>query len=91
MEKLQGIHVALLISVIGVGVSHYTHFQSADKPYVVFMLVDDWGWANVGYHRDPQTCEVDNPSIDSLVKEGLELDQHVLCIPVQLTVMLGSE
>ena len=46
------------------------------KPNLVFMLVDDWGWANVGYHRDPPTKEVVTPNIDSLVKEGLELDQH---------------
>ena len=36
--------------------------QAADKPHVVIMLVDDWGWANVGYHRDPPTREVDTPS-----------------------------
>ena len=48
----------------------------ATKPHLVFMLVDDWGWANVGYHRDPPTKEVVTPNIDSLVKEGLELDQH---------------
>ena len=46
------------------------------KPNLVFMLVDDWGWANVGYHRDPPTKEVVTPNIDGLVKEGLELDQH---------------
>jgi arylsulfatase I/J len=27
------------------------------KPNLVFMLVDDWGWANVGYHRDPPTIK----------------------------------
>ena len=38
------------------------------------MMVDDWGWANVGYHRDPPTREVVTPNINSLVKDGLELD-----------------
>ena len=42
----------------------------------MFLLVDDWGWGNVGYHRDPPTNEVVTPNIDALVMDGLELDQH---------------
>ena len=30
-----------------------TSVSAADKPHILFLLVDDWGWANVGYH-----CEV---------------------------------
>ena len=46
------------------------------KPHIVFMLVDDWGWANVGYHRSKLGEDSFTPNIDSLVKEGLQLDQH---------------
>ena len=42
---------------------------------MVFVFVDDWGWANVGYHREPPTEEIVTPHMDNLVKEGLELDQ----------------
>ena len=62
------------------------------KPHLVFMLVDDWGWANVGYHRNPPTKEVVTPHIDSLVKEGLELDQHYVyqfCSPSRSCLMSG--
>ena len=62
------------------------------KPHLVFMLVDDWGWANVGYHRDPPTKEVVTPNIDGLVKEGLELDQHYVfkyCSPSRSCLMSG--
>ena len=65
---------------------------AADKPHVVFMLVDDWGWANVGYHRDPPTREVDTLNIDSLVKDGLELDQHYVyrfCSPSRSALISG--
>jgi arylsulfatase I/J len=64
-----------------------------DKPNIVMMLVDDWGWANVGYHRDPPTREVVTPNIDSLVKEGLELNQHYafkFCSPSRSCLMSGS-
>ena len=56
------------------------------------MLVDDWGWANVGYHCDPPTREVDTPNIDSLVQVGLELDQHYVyqfCSPSHSSLMTG--
>ena len=64
----------------------------ADKPHIVYILVDDWGWANVGYHRNPPTREVDTPNIDSLVKEGLELDQfyvYQFCSPSRSSLMSG--
>ena len=46
------------------------------KPHLMFTLVDKWGWANVGYHRDPPTKEVVMPNIDNLGKNRLQLDQH---------------
>jgi arylsulfatase I/J len=66
--------------------------NATSKPHLVFMLVDDWGWANVGYHRNPSTKEVVTPNIDSLVKEGLELDQHYVykfCSPSRSCLMSG--
>ena len=62
------------------------------KPHIVLMLVDDWGWANVGYHRDPPTREVVTPNIDDLVKQGLELDQayaYKFCSPSRSCLMSG--
>ncbi|XP_065191775.1 arylsulfatase B-like [Sycon ciliatum] len=62
------------------------------KPHIVMILVDDWGWANVGYHRDPPTKEVQTPNFDSLCKEGIELDQHYaykFCSPSRSSLMSG--
>ena len=66
--------------------------QAMEKPHIVFMLVDDWGWANVGYHRKPPTPEVVTPNIDNLVKDGLELDQHYafqFCSPSRSSFISG--
>ena len=66
--------------------------KSPDKPHIVYILADDWGWANVGYHRNPPTREVDTPNIDRLVKEGLELDQfyvYQFCSPSRSSLMSG--
>ena len=61
-------------------------------PHIVFLLVDDWGWANVGYHRDPPTPEVSTPNIDDLLKNGVELDQHYVyrfCSPSRSSFLTG--
>ncbi len=63
------------------------------KPHILFMLVDDWGWANVGYHSASiATKEVVTPNIDHLVKDGLQLDQHYafkLCSPSRSSFLTG--
>ena len=82
----------LLISILVITSSTRLHCEVTDKPHIVFMLVDDWERANVGYHRDPPTHEVDTPNIDSLVKERLELDQHYVyrfCSPSRCSLMIG--
>ena len=62
------------------------------KPHIVLVLVDDLGWANVGYHRSTPSPDVDTPNIDSLVQEGLELDQHYafsVCAPSRSSLLSG--
>ena len=66
--------------------------QQASKPHIVFMLVDDWGWADVGYHRNSSSEEIVTPNINNLVKEGLELDQHYVfsvCSPTRSSFLSG--
>ena len=66
--------------------------QEDKKPHIVFLMVDDWGWANVGYHRDTPTKDISTPNIDSLVKEGLQLDQHYVynwCSPSRSAFLSG--
>ena len=84
--------LSLSMSYVVCTATHQPRPQAADKPHILFMLVDDWGWANVGYHRDPPTREVDTPNMDSLVKEGLELDQHYVyryCSPSRSALISG--
>lgn len=62
------------------------------KPHIVFMMVDDWGWANAGYHRETPTKDIQTPNIDSLVKQGLQLDQHYVfnwCSPSRSAFLSG--
>eukprot|EP01084_Bolivina_argentea_P130305 230023_1 len=59
-------------------------------PNFLFILADDLGWANVGYHND--NGEVKTPNIDYLVKNGLELNRHYahyVCSPTRSSLQSG--
>ena len=86
--------LVLVIKFVSLSRAEVTVWEQAVEkpPHIVFMMVDDWGWANVGYHRNPQTPEVVTPNIDSLVKDGLELDQHYayqFCSPSRSSFLSG--
>lgn len=58
------------------------------KPHIVFMLADDLGWNDVGYHGS----EIETPHIDALVRSGLELDRYYtfpLCSPTRAAFLTG--
>lgn len=38
--------------------------------------MDDFGWADAGWHRPKGYSEVQTPNMDELVATGVELDQH---------------
>ena len=44
------------------------------KPHILLTLVDDWGWANAGWHQ--KSPEVATPQMDALVSSGIELERH---------------
>ena len=45
------------------------------KPHIVYFLLDDLGWADVGWHS-PSSDEVMTPNLNALVADGVELDRH---------------
>jgi len=58
------------------------------SPNVVILLADDLGWADVGYHSD----RVRTPHIDSLVRDGVELDRFYvcpMCSPTRAALLTG--
>jgi len=60
------------------------------KPNIFFILVDDYGWNNIGYHNPSK--EVSTPNINELVKIGVELDRHYAyseCSPSRSSIQSG--
>ena len=49
------------------------------QPNIVMLLMDDYGWANAGWHNNATTAgqrEVRTPHMNQLIAEGIELNQH---------------
>eukprot|EP01084_Bolivina_argentea_P317738 550936_1 len=66
-------------------------YGQSNKPNILFILADDLGWANVGYHNKANT-EIKTPNIDYLVTNGLELNRHYVhyvCSPTRSSVQSG--
>jgi hypothetical protein len=45
------------------------------KPHILHILLDDFGWAEIGFHRPAGYREVQTPTMDGLAAEGLQLDR----------------
>jgi len=61
---------------------------AAERPNLVFMMADDLGWADVGFHGGPAPT----PVLDRLARESLELTQHYVapvCSPTRTGLLTG--
>ncbi len=70
-------------------------------PHVLLALIDDFGWADVGWHRNytapggafvPATPEVATPRMDELVRQGMQLDRayaYKFCSPSRSALQSG--
>ncbi len=60
----------------------------APRPNIVFILADDLGWADVGWHGD----EIKTPHLDRLAAAGARLEQFYVqpvCSPTRAALMTG--
>lgn len=60
----------------------------AARPNILFVVADDLGWADVGWHGS----KFRTPNLDRLVREGIELDRHYVqpvCSPTRTALMSG--
>lgn len=58
------------------------------RPNFLFIIADDLGWANVGFHGG----QVPTPNLDRLASEGVELLRHYVypvCSPTRAALLTG--
>ena len=62
----------------------------AEKPNIIFIFADDWGWGDLSCHGHPY---VKTPNIDRLAKEGTDFHRFTVasgvCSPSRTAVMTG--
>lgn len=63
---------------------------SSEKPNILFIFADDWGWGDLGCHGHPY---VKTPNIDRLAAEGTDFHRFTVasgvCSPSRAAVMTG--
>src|SRR6266567_4560357 len=85
-----------LVRLVAVGVASLmialaaTRARAADalRPNVVFILADDLGWADVGFHGP----DIKTPNIDKLAASGVRLEQFYVqsvCSPTRAALLTG--
>ncbi|CAH1277493.1 ARSJ [Branchiostoma lanceolatum] len=62
--------------------------SSSIKPNIVFILADDFGWNDIGYHGS----FIKTPNLDRLASEGVKLENYYvqpICSPSRCQLMTG--
>src|SRR4029078_11911757 len=62
--------------------------NAADKPNIVYIVADDLGWEDVGYHGS----DIQTPTLDILAASGARLEQFYaqpMCTPTRAALMTG--
>jgi arylsulfatase A-like enzyme len=97
ISRVRRIHKTKVIAIgaIVVGLSTYVQCGQAanirdEKPNIVFIFADDWGWGDLGCHGHPW---LKTPHIDGLAAEGTEFYQFTVasgvCSPSRAAVLTG--
>lgn len=62
--------------------------EKPQKPNIVFVIADDLGWADIGYHGS----SIQTPHLDRLAEGGITFDRHYVtptCTPTRVGLMSG--
>ncbi len=62
--------------------------ESASQPHILFVLADDYGWNDIGYHGS----EIKTPNLDQLAAEGVKLENYYvqpICTPSRSQLLSG--
>jgi len=61
---------------------------ASKQPNIIFILADDYGWNDIGYHGS----EIKTPNLDKLASAGVKLENYYvqpMCTPTRSQLMSG--
>ena len=84
-------HLFLCVALLaGISATKLTAATPANRPNVVFIFADDWGWGDLSGHGHPW---LKTPHLDRLAREGIDFQQfnvlNPVCSPSRAAVMTG--
>lgn len=62
--------------------------EDARRPNIIFILADDLGWGDIGYHDS----DIRTPHLDRLAAEGVRMNRHYVyatCSPTRVALLSG--
>ena len=88
MQNMFLISVIFLFAINSVMAKKTYAASKSSPPHILFMLADDLGWIDVGFHGS----KIHTPNIDSLAEDGVILDNYYVqpvCTPARGSLMTG--
>ncbi|KAK3794693.1 hypothetical protein RRG08_056709 [Elysia crispata] len=86
MERVFANYLVLFAALISASSS--ATVQSTPKPNIVFVLADDYGYNDIGYHGD----QIKTPVLDRLAASGVKLENYYvqpICTPTRSQLLSG--
>lgn len=91
MKKLKAIACLGLVLAISLPTIAEAQKQEESKPNVIFIMLDDMGWADLGSYGSKA---VSTPNLDALAKSGIRFTDayagHTVCAPSRAVMMTGK-
>ena len=78
--------------VLAAGCLITSSWAAPTPPHIVFLLIDDFGWADASWHREKGYKEVQTPNMQHLVDTGIELTHNYVfkfCSPTRSAIQSG--
>lgn len=75
-------------SLASAGVAAATEKAEGSQPNIIYVIADDLGWKDVGFHGS----DIRTPHLDALAASGAQLDQYYaqpMCTPTRAALMTG--
>jgi arylsulfatase A-like enzyme len=80
--------LVLLLAAFAAPTALKAQTAPAGKPHILYILADDLGWADVGFHGS----DIATPTLDGLAADGAQLAQFTvqpMCTPTRAALMTG--
>lgn len=66
--------------------------KKAPRPHIIFVIADDLGFNDVGYHTSGTGCVAHTPNINNLALTGVRLENYYVqpsCSPTRASILTG--